>query len=294
MSVRLRLGPFSVSSRGRVGVRVGPVSVNGGGRGRKRSYPSNTRRSSRADFERQIAEGDRWFREQAAAKRRATLSAKWQALFFAGARIWHRRGRATSVGVETEPTTTTTVGAHAADLDPSNVKTLGDETLTSTAARPLSPETLEHAEFVTRLRTVIDEARLRETKPPHVLLLGSEGAGKTTLVRIVAHELGAKLVTTTGPALRRPGDLAALLYDFDPDGIGVLFIDQLDRMPMIVEEVLCEALEDGPLSITIGSGLEARAIMLDLPPLVVVAATTKLASLSQPVRDRFGFHAATP
>src|ERR1019366_651971 len=108
-----------------------------------------------------------------------------------------------------------------------------------------------------------------------------------------AHELGAKLVTTSGPVLGRPGDLGGILFSLPKDQTSVVFIDEIHRLPIIVVETLCEALEDGTLSVVVGSGNDARSVSLTLPPIVCVGATTTPDALSQPLRDRFGFHAAT-
>ena len=163
--------------------------------------------------------------------------------------------------------------------------------MTATIERPAKIDALiGQAALVARLKIVMAGARIRESKPPHVLLSGPAGTGKTTLSRIVAHELDAQLVTSSGPALRRGADLAGILFSLPRDALSVVFIDEIHRLPTIVEETLYEALEDGTLSIVVGSGNEARSVALKLPPIVVVGATTKPGDLSQPLRDRFGFH----
>ena len=163
--------------------------------------------------------------------------------------------------------------------------------MTATIERPADIEALiGQTDLVNRLKIVMAGARIRESKPPHVLLSGPAGTGKTTLSRIVAHELNAKLVTSSGPALRRGADLAGILFSLPKDALSVVFIVEIHRLPTIVEETLYEALEDGTLSVVIGSGNEARSLALKLPPVVCVGATTKPGDLSQPLRDRFGFH----
>lgn len=148
-------------------------------------------------------------------------------------------------------------------------------------------------ELVARLKIVMAGAVIRHTKPPHVLLSGPAGTGKTTLARVIGRQLGAPVVVTSGPALRRAGDLAGILFSLEPpEGVpGVLFIDEIHRLTPIVEETLYEVLEDGTLTTVVGSGETARSISLKLPPLVIVGATTKPGALAQPLRDRFGFHA---
>ena len=120
----------------------------------------------------------------------------------------------------------------------------------------------------------------------HLLLCGGPGLGKTTLAQIVAHELGANLRITSGPALERAGDLASILTNLD-DG-DVLFIDEIHRLNRVVEEVMYPALEDFQLDIVIGKGPAARSIRLDLPCFTVVGATTRAGLITSPLRDRFG------
>jgi len=136
------------------------------------------------------------------------------------------------------------------------------------------------------LRVFIEAAKMREEALDHVLLYGPPGLGKTTLATIIANEMGVEIRTTSGPAIERPGDLAAILSSLQPGE--VLFIDEIHRLPKSVEEVLYPAMEDFCLDIVIGKGPGARSVRLDLPPFTLVGATTRAGALSAPLRDRFG------
>ncbi|WP_193062292.1 Holliday junction branch migration DNA helicase RuvB [Oceanobacillus oncorhynchi] len=136
------------------------------------------------------------------------------------------------------------------------------------------------------LSIFIQAAKMREEPLDHVLLFGPPGLGKTTLASIIANEMGVQFRSTSGPAIERAGDLAAILSSLEPGD--VLFIDEVHRLPRSVEEVLYPAMEDFFIDIVIGSGPSARSVRIDLPPFTLVGATTRSGLLSAPLRDRFG------
>ncbi len=136
------------------------------------------------------------------------------------------------------------------------------------------------------LAVYIEAARRRQEPLDHVLLYGPPGLGKTTLSGIIANEMGVSIRITSGPAIEKPGDLAALLTNLNENDI--LFIDEIHRLNRSVEEVLYPAMEDFALDIIIGKGPSARSIRLDLPHFTLVGATTRAGQLSAPLRDRFG------
>lgn len=136
------------------------------------------------------------------------------------------------------------------------------------------------------LKVFIDAAKKREEPLDHVLLYGPPGLGKTTLAGIIASEMGVNIKITSGPAIEKAGDLAAILTNLEENDL--LFIDEIHRLNKAVEEILYPALEDFNLDIVIGKGPSARSIRLDLPHFTLIGATTKAGSVSAPLRDRFG------
>src|SRR5690625_5093195 len=136
------------------------------------------------------------------------------------------------------------------------------------------------------MRIFIEAAKMREEPLDHVLLSGPPGLGRTTLAAIIANEMGVQFRSTSGPAIERAGDLAAILSSLEPGD--VLFIDEVHLLPHSVEEVLYSAMEDFFLDIVIGTGPSSRSVRIDLPPFTLVGATTRAGLLSAPLRDRFG------
>jgi len=136
------------------------------------------------------------------------------------------------------------------------------------------------------LKVFIEATKLRKEALDHVLLAGPPGLGKTTLSHIIAKELGVNIRVTSGPAIEKAGDLAALLTHLE--AFDVVFIDEIHRLPRSVEEILYPALEDFKLDLTVGEGPSARSLRLDIPPFTLVGATTRSGMLSAPLRSRFG------
>ena len=160
----------------------------------------------------------------------------------------------------------------------------------ATVELSLRPDTLKQYigqnKVKENLSIFIQAAKMREEPLDHVLLYGPPGLGKTTLALIIANEMGVQFRSTSGPAIERSGDLAAILSSLEPGD--VLFIDEIHRLPRSVEEVLYPAMEDFFLDIVIGTGPSARSVRIDLPPFTLVGATTRAGLLSAPLRDRFG------
>ena len=156
----------------------------------------------------------------------------------------------------------------------------------------LRPRRLDEADYINQdavkrnLRVLLDAAMLRREPLEHVLLYGPPGIGKTTTAYCIANELGVQIRVTSGPAIERAGDLAAILSNCSPGD--VLFIDEVHRLPRIVEEVLYPAMEEFHLDIVLGKGPAARTLRLPLPRFTLVGATTRIGRLSSPLRDRFG------
>lgn len=154
----------------------------------------------------------------------------------------------------------------------------------------IRPESLDEyvgqSKIKENLKVFIEAAKMRNEPLDHVLLYGPPGLGKTTLAHIIANELNSDIKTASGPAIEKSGDLAAILSNLEKGD--VLFIDEIHRIPMYIEEILYSAMEDFEIEIVIGTEGKSRSIKIDLPPFTLVGATTRAGDLSSPLRDRFG------
>jgi holliday junction DNA helicase RuvB len=171
--------------------------------------------------------------------------------------------------------------------DEKKVKEIGsDGAFLDTALRPtLWDDYIGQENIKNNLKILLEAAKERNHPPEHILFYGPPGLGKTTLAHLISKEMNAQIKSTSGPAIERIGDLASILTNLSPGDI--LFIDEIHRLNKTIEEILYPAMESGSLDIIIGKGPSARTIQLELPPFTLIAATTRIAMISSPLRSRF-------
>ncbi len=166
------------------------------------------------------------------------------------------------------------------------IKTKQDEVFLDSTLRPTKwNDYIGQNHIKENLRILLTAADERKQPPEHILFYGPPGLGKTTLAHLIARETGRQMKVTSGPAIEKVGDLASILTNLSPGDI--IFIDEIHRLNKMIEEILYPAMESGTLDIIIGKGPSARTIQLDLPPFTLIAATTRIALLSSPLRSRF-------
>ncbi len=171
-------------------------------------------------------------------------------------------------------------------INPEIIESSGEDRLENSLRPKVLEEYIGQDKVKQNMKIYIEAAKKRGEPLDHVLLYGPPGLGKTTLANIISNEMNSNIKITSGPAIEKPGDLAALLTNLSE--FDVLFIDEIHRLHKSVEEILYPALEDYTLDIIIGKGPSARSIRLDLPKFTLIGATTKAGSLATPLRDRFG------
>lgn len=174
---------------------------------------------------------------------------------------------------------------NAINEDADEVEQKTDRVLDQTLRPNRFTEYIGQQNIKDNLQILLEAAKERKHPPEHILFYGPPGLGKTTLAYLIAKEIGAQMKVTSGPAIERVGDLASILTNLSPGDI--LFIDEIHRLNKTVEEILYPAMESGQIDIIIGKGPSARSIQLDLPPFTLIAATTRIAMVSSPLRSRF-------